>query len=256
MTSRTTARGRRFAEPRRRTNHRIGLAVGLGAVLAALAIGPAATVALWSDTVATADLTANRATFGFSVARGAVVDIATSGADTVALSFGTAEAETMLAAGPDANGQFGLAVPFDVTMATSAGYGLDYAMALPQPGSTSVLGLGGASPSFFRVSDPSGCTVAAAELATAYTSGTTVTGLDPASTAPETLVHHWCAVFTITPPQYENTAQASGTDALGRPITSAATPEASWMAYVVPDPATEPTTSVTLSPSVHAGCPA
>lgn len=259
MARRTISPGRRFVEttrPRRRAGLSLGSALRVCAVVAAFSLGSTATFALWSDAATTADLTLSQAVFGFSVSRNGTTDVITSATGTASFSLGPAEAQALVAAGPDAAGRFAIALPFEVGLATPAGYGMDYTLTLPPLDQDSVLGLGGANPTFFRVSDPSACTVAAADTATAYTVGTAVTGLDPDATESQTLVDYWCAVIAVEPPVYENTATASGTDAIGRVVDSVAGSASRWSAYLIPDPVTEPAISVTLSPSVYSSCPA
>ena len=161
-----------------------------------------------------------------------------------------------MAAGPDAAGGLAIALPFEVAMAAPSGYGLDYALTVPSLDPDTILGLDGATPVFFQVDDPTACTVAAADTATPYDPGQPVAGLAGAASGPRTAVDHWCVVIAVEPPMYQNIASAAGTDALGQAIASTVGPDSSWTAYLMPDPAVEPTVFITLTPSLDTNCTA
>ena len=214
---------------------------------AAIAGGASAAPALWAGQAHTDNLVAGQAAVGFAVTKDAVEDAATASTDTVQFTIGEAEATALQDAGADANGDFAVAVPFDVTMLTSAGYGMDYTIDIAAPTADTVFGLPG-GPVFFLVSDPSGCTVDAAGTATPYTPSDPVTGLAPGVQSARTQVDHWCLVYIVTPPSYSTNAVAGGTNLVENPESSVPDAGSMWLAYLIPDPAAEPALAITLTP--------
>jgi len=226
-------------------SRRLGWLAGLTVALVAGVGGTA--LALWLAQGQTAPLLAQKATIGFAVTKDAVSDAASSSADPVQFTIGQAEAATLVADGPDANGDFAVAVPFDLTMLTSAGYGMDYSIAMDAAQAGTVFGLPGTQV-FFPVDDPANCTVAAADTATPYQSPDPVTGIAGGGNLPQTQVDHWCLVVTVTPSTYSPNVVASGTNVVEDPEATAAGADGTWSAYVIPDPALEPNLAVTITP--------
>ncbi len=236
--------------------------LGAASLACTLGVGGGSAWALWSATDTSAEVILNQAAFGFAVTKASadpdanpVPDVASAGSDSVQFSFGPAEAVTLIASPPDNQGRFWLAVPFDVTMLTSAGYGMDYALSSNDASDDTILGWQGAEPVFFQVENPGGCTPAAASQATAYDEGDTVKGIAAGTSTQQTQVDHWCAVIAIEPDTYTNTATAQGTQVGGTSEDSTADDAATWMSYLLPDPADEPDTSltVTLTPTLVEG---
>jgi len=220
------------------------VAIGVAAIVG----GGGTTLGLWLAQTAPATLIVGQASMGLAVTKDGVDDAAASASDTVQFTIGAAEADSLVNDGPDGNGTFAVAVPFDVTLLTSAGYGLDYSIDLASPQPDTVFGLPGTGPVFFPVNDPSACTVA--EAATAQTSAApvSVTGLPAAGNAPQLRVDHWCLVVSVTPPTYGASATADGINLLDSTETSAPSLAADWSSYLVPDPALEPDLAVTITP--------
>jgi len=221
------------------------LAIGATAVV----VGGGQTLGLWAAQTAPATLIAGQASMGLAVTKDGVADAASSASDTVQFTIGAAEAEILVNDGPDGNGTFAVAVPFDVTLLTSAGHGLDYTIDIDSPQADTVFGLPGAGPLFFPVSDPSACTVAAAASAQTSAAPVSVTGLAAAGNAPQLRVDHWCLVVSVTPPTYGSSASADGTNLLDGTETSAPSLAADWAGYISPDPAVEPDLAVTIAPA-------
>ncbi|MCL2317314.1 MAG: hypothetical protein FWC46_09570 [Actinomycetia bacterium] len=229
-----------------RRRHSVWLATGVVAL--ATATLTTAALALWAAQGATADLAPARAMAGFAVTKDDVSDIATGSADTVQFTIGEAEATTLVDDGPDGNGTFAVAVPFDVTLLASAGYGMDYSIDIATPQSGTVFGLPGTTAVFFPVDDTAPCTVAEAATAQTYPAPVSVSGLAATGNAPGTQTDAWCLVESVTPPTYTTTASGDGTNLLGDPESSTSGNSGVWSAYVMPDPALEPNLAVTLTP--------
>jgi len=258
---RSSSPGRRFVadsdrQPTSRARFVRGLAgpVGLGALALLAAVGPTVTWALWSDSATTAEIRFQPASFGFAVDWNDNISAIQRPDETVSIDIGPTEAMALVAGGTNDAGWMGLAVPFDITMMTSAGYAMDYVLELPHFDSTTVLGWGGTTPVFFQVSQPGECTVAAATTATPYDSDELVSGIDPGSGSPQTLVHHWCVVFEIAPPMYQNSATAVGTDAVGGVIAAPTTINSSWRVYHLPDPSLHSISQLEIIPVLTPGC--
>jgi len=224
------------------------LAVTLLALIAALGGGDGATLGLWVAQTAPTALGASQSTLGLAVTKDHLDDVATSAADTVQFTIGSGEATTLVDDGPAADGTFAVAVPFDVTLLVSGGYGLDYTIDIASPQPDTVFGLPGAGPVFFPVNDPSACTVAAAASAQTSTAPVPVTGLAGGGNAAQSQVDHWCLVVSVTPPTYGASATADGTNLLDATETSVPGLAADWSSYIVPDPVLEPDLAVTITP--------
>ena len=221
-----------------------GIAVGLAL---AMGLGGGTAVALWAGQTNTSPLTAGQAVIGFAVTKDSVSDAATSSSEPVRFTVGRAEASALVNAGPDANNDFAVATPFDVTMLTSAGYGLDYTIAIDaaQPGT--VFGLPGAGPAFFPVDNPAHCSVG---MKGATPLSGLVVGIAAGTNAPTTQTDHWCLVITVTPPTYSASSSASGTNLLGNTESSVPGIGSAWLANLMPDPAAEPSLAVTVTPAL------
>ena len=225
----------------------MGWLVG-GAVVLAVATGTGVTLALWTAQDATADLSAGQAMAGLAVTKDDVTDVATSGADTAQFTIGPAEAQALVNGGPDSAGTFAVAVPFDVTLLASVGYGMDYGIDIDTPQAGTVFALPGTGPVFFPVDDPASCTVAKAATAPTSPAPVAVSGLPGGTSAPSTQTDHWCLVVAVTPPTSGAAASAGGTNLLGDPESSSSNNADLWSAYVIPDPAAEPDLAVTITP--------
>jgi len=228
------------------TRNRWLLLIGL-AVAMAIGTGTGATLALWRAQAVASPLEAQQAVLGFAVTKDQVTDVA-SGASAAEFTIGQAEAETLVADGPDANGDFAVAVPFDVTMLASAGYGLDYSFDVATAQQDTVFGLPGTTFVFFPVTDLSECTVAQAASATTYAVQQPVTGITGGQNAPHTQGDQWCMVVTVTPPTSSTAGVAAGNNLVENPEVSVPDADASWLAYIVPDPSVEPNLAVSVTP--------
>ena len=223
--------------------------VPLLALSAAAVIGGGdKTAGLWVAQTSPSTLVAIQAAMGLAVTKGGVEDAATSASDTAQFTIGAAEAEVLVDDGPDGSGTFAVAVPFDVTLLTSAGYGLDYTIDIDPPQADTVFGLPGTGPVFFPVSDASACTVAAAASAQTSTAPVAATGLASGVAGSQLRVDHWCLVVSVTPPVYGASATADGTNLLDSTETSVPGLAADWSGYVIPDPTVEPDLTVTITP--------
>jgi len=224
--------------------------IGGVVVCLALAVGISggAALALWVGQSSTSPLVAQQAVLGFAVTKDAIEDAATSASATVGFTVGQAEATALVDAGPDQDGDFAVAVPFDVTMLTSAGLGIDYTIAIDVAQPDTVFGLPGVGPQFFPVDDPANCTVGLAGSQTPYVPPDPVNGIAAGTNAPTTRVDHWCLVITVTPPTYATSSYANGTNLLSDPEVSVPGTDSAWLAYLIPDPAAEPSLAVTITP--------
>ena len=220
----------------------LGLALAL-----VIGTGTGSTLALWMAQAAASPLAAQQAVLGLAVTKDQVTNAAASGASPAEFTIGQAEAATLIADGPDANGDFAVAVPFDVTLLASAGYGLDYSFDVATAQPDTVFGLS-TTFVFFQVADPLECTVAKAASAKTYTVQQPVAGATGGQNAPHTQVDQWCMVATVTPPTSSTIGQAAGNNLLENPEVSAPDANASWMAYIIPDPSVEPNLAVSVTP--------
>ncbi len=245
---------RRSARPRSRWAW--PLVIGLGLVVGA---GGGSALALWSDQHQSADVSFNQSVVGFSVTKSgdAPVVAQPDGDHSVQFSLGRAEAAELVEGGPDQSGRFWLAVPFDVSLLTSAGAGMDYTLAADPASPETILGWKSAKPFFFPVDDPAACTTAAAAEATPHDPAATVSGIAAGAAGQRTRTDHWCAAVAIQPDVYQNTASAQGQALDGTPVTSTPQEDASWFGYLLPPVSDEPVASltVTLTPDLTAGCP-
>jgi len=216
-------------------------------ILAGLGAGLA--WALWSDQATSGDVSFSVPVAGFAVTKGGEANVAQSSSG-VSFTIGEPEAQQLFASTADDAGVLAIAVPFDVTMTTSGRYTMDYSITMPDaPGADTVLGTGNAAQTFFRVDDSVGCTVDAAASAASYTLGTPVAGITSVTSDVQKKVDHWCLVLSITPEKFENTATATGTNAVGAQVSSQDT----WSTYLTPDPAGQTSVSVMLTPALVAG---
>ncbi|MCL2317333.1 MAG: hypothetical protein FWC46_09665 [Actinomycetia bacterium] len=224
--------------------------VGAGALVLAAGTAGGVALALWAAHDATVDRVAGQAVAGFAVTKDGLTDVASGGADTVSFTIGEAEATALVDAGPDANGAFAVAVPFDVTLLVSAGYGMDYTIDIATPPDGTVFGLPGTGPVFFPVSDPGACTVAEAGNVQTSVAPVAVNGLAAGGTgAPTARADHWCLVVSVNPPTYGGAAVADGTSLLDTSESSTPDNASLWAGYVIPDSALEPPLTVTLAPA-------
>jgi len=232
---------------------RVGLTRGKKPLLLGLAVamvigaGTGTTLALWLAQAAASPLVAQQAVLGLAVTKDAVTDAATS-ASPAEFTIGQAEAATLVADGPDANGDFAVAVPFDVTLLASAGYGLDFSFDVAAAQQDAVFGLPGTTFVFFQVADLSECTVAQIASAQTYAAQQPVAGVSGGQNAPHIQVDQWCMVVTVTPPTSATSSQAAGNNLLENPEVSAPDADASWLAYIIPDPSVEPNLTVSVTP--------
>jgi hypothetical protein len=169
---------------------------------------------------------------------------------SVVFTVGSVDAAALVGAAPDADGVFSVAIPFQVTRLTSAGYGLAYEITVTPAGPDTVLGLGGAVPTLYPVADPAGCTTvvpANVIIPTAYPVAVDAAA-QPGNTQ-STATDNWCLVVAVKPSTYTNTATAEGTNTNGG--TEASDPKvdpATWWAYLVPGSAG--VISVTATPAL------
>ena len=220
-----------------------GLALAL-----VIGTGTGSTLALWLAQAAASPLAAQQAVLGLSVTKDQVTDAAASSASPAEFTIGEAEAAALIADGPDANGDFAVAVPFDVTLLASAGYGLDYSFDVATAQPDTVFGLPGTTFVFFQIADLSECTVAQAASAQTYAVQQSVSGVSGGQNAPHIQVDQWCMVVTVTPPTSSTSGQAAGINLLENPEVSVPDADASWLAYIIPDPTVEPNLAVSVTP--------
>jgi len=228
---------------------RNGLLIAAGVVLLAVGVRGSDALGLWMAQDQTTALSAGRALAGFAVTKDAATDVASSGSDTVQFTIGAREAQALVDAGPDGDGTFAVAVPFDVTMLASAGYGMDYTIDIATPQAGTVFDLPGKA-AFFPVGDPGQCTVAEAGTAQTSVAPVSATGLASGAIDPHTQTDNWCLVVSVTPPTAGGTVSVDGINLLGDPESASASP---WSGYVIPDPDAEPDLAVTLTPVPRAG---
>ena len=226
-------------------------------------------MALWTSQDGKSINAGLQASLGLAVTKGGTTDYSASVSDASQFTLGSTEVTALIDAELDGNGVARLAIPFDVTMLTSALCGMNYEFSFPTPAPGSLFGLGnslshtgppGNEPPgvvFFRVGDPgypSVCTTEAAATASTHPGGQ-VGGIPSGKDVVQTLVHQWCMVVAIKPPVYQSTASASGTDTeTGKNIGSVAGDYSTWRAYLIPD-ATGQTMTVSVTPKVD-GCTA
>ena len=217
---------------------------------AAIAAGLGTAVALWVDQSQTGELQVSTPVVGFAVSQGGSTQVSAAG-EPVQFSLGQVVADQVYAGTLDGNGQLSLALPFSVTLLTSAGYAMDYALSMDDPETGEVFGSPGQT-SLFQVSDPVECTVSAADTASPYTLGDTVTGIAQGSTEVQTQIQNWCLVMSLTPTVITTTATASGTDSAGQTVNSTPETGSTWSAYLTPDAQSESPVTVTLTPDLIA----
>ena len=228
------------------TKMRSGFWPAVAGLASLIAVGTAGTVyALWAANASAGPLAVRQATVGLAVTKGADV-VASAGGKAVGFTVGQAEAQALVDGGPDATGTFFVAVPFDVTMTSSPGYGIDYT--LKSGAADSIFGLDSAKLTFVKVADSTQCTTT--PVGDTYSSGQTVNGLASSVKDPQTAIDHWCLVISVTPKTYKNVATAAGTDSVGGNVTSST----DWMAYLLPDPTTQSALPITVTPTAIWGC--
>jgi len=219
--------------------------------------GGAIAYALWHAEETTHYLKVQEAVLGFAVTK---VDPSQNQATEIArqdgrttpsagFSVGEEEAVAMLGGQVDTDGNYTIAVPFTVTMMTSAGYSMNYIITLDQdPDPESVLGMDG-PPVFFQVDEPDACAVAG-QLKHPTDVETLVPGVESTDKLVATGVDYWCMVMSVKPGIYSNTATASGVDYNESSVESTPTSVSKWSAFVLPDPKKQPDFRVTLVPTV------
>jgi hypothetical protein len=192
---------------------------------------------------------------GFAVEKENAAAVHSTHGEPISTTLGRAEAEQMIVAGPDNSGVFTLALRFSVAFTASHGFALDYTMNIEGLDSDSILGLGGATPQFFEVDDPSSCTVGGVSGSSPYLVGTLIEGIEQGFEQATSDTHHWCLVFSITPQTYHNTATASGTNVVGTQENSTTNPRDTWMTYLTADLELEPNITLTFTPMINRGNP-
>ena len=243
---------RRKVRPRRAMPGPRPIGVGwvvLSAALAlTLAFGSHQAYGMWSAGAATSKLTLQQATVGLAATKGEQKAVSSNGG-AATLTIGKAEAQELVGDGPDGAGRWGVAVPFEVTLLASGGYGLDYSLALGSPGSGTVFGLPGAQRVIFPLGGNVSCTVADARSAAPYAGGP-VTGIAPGASTAQTVTDQWCLAVLVSDPTYTNVATASGTTPAGGTAYSQPDQDSTWWAYVIPDPGAEPDVRLAITPQV------
>jgi len=218
--------------------------------------GGAIAYALWNADASTRDLQFQEAVLGFAVTKG---DSSKNGSTEIAghanrsltagFSVGPQEAEALMSGGESDNGTYSVAVPFIVTMMTSAGYSMDYTITLDDDlDPDSVLGMGGRLPVFFQVDSAAACTVDA-EIKDPTPLDKPVSGVTSSDKMVTTDIDYWCMVMTVEPVMYSNEASAVGLDYSNGEVKSTPTSTSTWSAFVLPDPEQQPDIRVTLVPT-------